>query len=837
MSNNPNSNQKSQALAPGSILTVNTTRTRGTKFLLNQMLLEKQQKEQHNSQATPPGSRISTPVYACSPVTRFIKIVPPVNPPENCNIALPKKKKRKKAITLTQHLVEIDPVQNREDPETDPLPSKEPLAEEVVEKENSEELNNSILLPFGRKKKRKRKRKKKDCALESPTGDEAYEVNMDESRDIIAVDLEGEEGEDAPEKHTENIRVPLYYESKDTKGKNKSTKNILQSQVHHNIPTNKSHSSYSPKNITPSLPQASTTKAVPLTQVDSSLSSQNSSEIQSTSSPSSIVLSSDTPPPEVTKGSSGTSELSTGTQTQAIFQNKEYQGHGSAQKRGTDVPSLPSPEVLVYCSGSESDNPEHGSSAKTSKHIPERKRTATRKESKKSPKRRKEATNDEVQNVITVNIDESSPEEQHQKDLASLNTKSVAPVDKNTLTRKITTSQARTVVDTNTPKMKPESSVWIQKATRSDLMTPSHMSQPFPEISPCSEAECSPLLPASQSSAFQTPRNRGKLTKLSLSQRKKIPDILSQDSGSPALAKVKRKLDCPTPHNISEGFMPSCSPESENSEVGQSVGSKKLRVRFWEKDDDDNEDVCVLKLQHAEPPAVDDVSSMSLLGTVPETSHEKSPVATTTVPKTFQPRHTSTQIERQKKKIAQEAHKGKETVKVKETHPRNIIPETSESSEQASSSSSLAEMPKITPDARKSKKEETRNIRLRSDSIKERVCAKEKAEKKGSESACLEGDSQSKNSSESSELSRTSENPSTDSSASTEMLRPVGKTCLQSIVYVLQTHFGGTLTESFNVLHRNSFNLLTSIMELQTLHPEVEDALYGDEEEEEEDLN
>lgn len=528
MSNNPNSNQKSQALAPGSILTVNTTRTRGTKFLLNQMLLEKQQKEQHNSQATPPGTRISTPVYACSPVTRFIKIVPPVNPPENCNIVLPKKKKRKKAITLTQHLVEIDPVQNREDQEKDPVHSKEPLVEEVVEKENSEELNNSLLLPFGRRKKRKRKRKKKDCALESPTGDEANEVNMDESRDIIAVDMEVEEGEDAPEEHTENIRVPLYYESKDTKGKNKSTKNILQRQIPHNIPTNKSHSSHSPKNITSSLPQPSTTKAVPLTQVDSSLSSQNSSEIQSTSSPSSIVLSSDTPPPEVTKGSSSTSELSTGTQTQAIFQNKEYQGHGSARKRDTDVPSLPSPEVLVYCSGSESDNPEHGSSVKTSKHIPERKRTVTRKESKKSqsPRRRKEATNDAAQNVITVNIDESSPEEQHQKDLASLNTKSVVPVDKNTLTRKITTSQARTAVDTNTPKMKPESSVW--KATRLALTTPSQMSQPFPEISPCSEAESSPLLPASQNSAFQVNLSLGFIEQLQLSKCNMECNITSQ---------------------------------------------------------------------------------------------------------------------------------------------------------------------------------------------------------------------------------------------------------------------------------------------------------------------
>lgn len=268
---------------------------------------------------------------------------------------------------------------------------------------------------------------------------------------------------------------------------------------------------------------------------------------------------------------------------------------------------------------------------------------------------------------------------------------------------------------------------------------------------------------------------------------------MSQDSGSTALAKVKRKLDHPTPHNVSEGFMPSCSPELENSEVGQFVGSKKLRVRFWEKDDDD-EEVCVLKIQQSEPPAKDVVFSMSLLGTVPETSHEKSPVATTAVPKTFQPKHTSTQIEKQKKKSAQEVHKGKDTVKIKETHPPNIIPETSESSvsssEQANSSSSLGEVPKIIPDTKKSKNEQSRNMKLRSASIDKRVCSKTSSEKqgdkKGSESACREGDTQSKNSSESSELSRTSENPSTDSSASTEMLRPVGKTCLQSIVYVSQ---------------------------------------------------
>lgn len=514
MSSNPSSSQKSQALAPGSILTVNTTRTRGTKFLLNQMLLEKQLKEQHESQATPPGRRISPPVYACSPVTRFIKIVPPADPPESCNVVLPKKKKRKKAITLTQHLVEIDPVQNREPPAADPVPSKEAPAEEGIEKENSEELNNSLLLPFGRRKKRKRKRKKKDCAPESPT-DEV----MDQSREIIAIDIEIEK-DDAPEKHTDNIRLPQCYESKDAKGKNKSTKNIPQSQVYHNPPTDKSHPCHSTKDITSNLSQPpSTTKKIPIAQVDSTSSSQNSSELHSSSSISSIVLSSDTPPLEAVKGSGSTSELSTGTQTQAIFQNKEYQGNGSEQKRDTDVPALPSPEVLVYCSDSEAEDPEHGSSVRKSKCVPERRKTTPGKEAKDSqlPQRtRRETTKGAVQNVITVDIeDESSPEDLHQKDVVLLSTKktieeqvksttkALESTDKKTITRKINTNQIKTTEDTNTPKIRPQPSLWTQRATRSNLATPLQARQPFPEISPCSEAELSPLLPASQSSAFQ----------------------------------------------------------------------------------------------------------------------------------------------------------------------------------------------------------------------------------------------------------------------------------------------------------------------------------------------
>nr|XP_053649063.1 uncharacterized protein LOC128700134 isoform X1 [Cherax quadricarinatus] len=63
-----------------------------------------------------------------------------------------------------------------------------------------------------------------------------------------------------------------------------------------------------------------------------------------------------------------------------------------------------------------------------------------------------------------------------------------------------------------------------------------------------------------------------------------------------------------------------------------------------------------------------------------------------------------------------------------------------------------------------------------------------------------------------------------DSSASIELLQPRGKACLQSTVFVLQFWFTGTLVEKLEILIKNKFNIVSTIHELQTLYAEVEGA-------------
>ncbi|XP_071552757.1 uncharacterized protein [Panulirus ornatus] len=78
-----------------------------------------------------------------------------------------------------------------------------------------------------------------------------------------------------------------------------------------------------------------------------------------------------------------------------------------------------------------------------------------------------------------------------------------------------------------------------------------------------------------------------------------------------------------------------------------------------------------------------------------------------------------------------------------------------------------------------------------------------------------------------------SSNASSISSASTEMLHPVGKTCLQNVVFILRDHYGGTPSEIFEVLRKNSFNLLTTIQELHVLYPPYVEVAHCSEVEEE----
>ncbi|KAK3858497.1 hypothetical protein Pcinc_035325 [Petrolisthes cinctipes] len=57
------------------------------------------------------------------------------------------------------------------------------------------------------------------------------------------------------------------------------------------------------------------------------------------------------------------------------------------------------------------------------------------------------------------------------------------------------------------------------------------------------------------------------------------------------------------------------------------------------------------------------------------------------------------------------------------------------------------------------------------------------------------------------------------SSSSTEVLKPEGETCLRAVLQVFQEHFGGSKEDNLRLLQKNSFNLLTSLVEMQSLHP------------------
>ncbi|KAK4301222.1 hypothetical protein Pmani_026641 [Petrolisthes manimaculis] len=60
---------------------------------------------------------------------------------------------------------------------------------------------------------------------------------------------------------------------------------------------------------------------------------------------------------------------------------------------------------------------------------------------------------------------------------------------------------------------------------------------------------------------------------------------------------------------------------------------------------------------------------------------------------------------------------------------------------------------------------------------------------------------------------------SSASSSSTEVLKPEGETCLRAVLQVFQEHFGGSKEDNLRLLQKNSFNLLTSLVEMQNLHP------------------